>query len=178
MASTTDLLRQAATLHISLVVMPDRTLRASIIITNSGAGHYLPTGADDLRQVWLETRLFDEAGTVHWESGQLNAYGELRDDAVRFGKVLGDVQGQPISLHRFWVATQILSDTRLAPLETRQVHYTVPADMWEKGARGLLKMQVRLLYRDVSQSFAEFALDRPVTDLPTFEMAQAEAIVP
>jgi hypothetical protein len=74
-------------------------------------------------------------------------------------------------LHRIWVAEQILADTRLAPMESRAVAYE-PA--LPGAGQGPFTVQARLLYRDVSPDFAEFALYRPVTDLPIFEVTSAE----
>jgi hypothetical protein len=173
LANSAQLLRAAATLSIANVEANGRGLRATLLITNSGAGHYLPTGADDLRQVWLEATLVDEAGQTVWQSGQINQYGELDPSAIRFGKVLGDAQNQPIALHRFWMATQILQDTRLAPFEVRTMTYDIPTHTPATASPARYQLQARLLYRDVSQAFAEFALNRPVSaaNLPTHEMA-------
>lgn len=175
-ANDPALLRSAATLEA--VLRPDpanpSTLIAAVAVTNSGAGHYLPTGADDLRQVWLEATVRDAAGQIVWQSGVPDAHGTLAPGTVQFRKVLGDAQGQPIALHRFWVTDRILEDTRLAPKERREISYAVPLDA---GGSGPYRLTVRLLYQDVPQSFAEFAFNRPVPDHPTFEMAAAEAEV-
>jgi hypothetical protein len=162
-----DLLRQAA--ELSLQATPTAgELLATVTLTNTGAGHFLPTGADDLRQVWLQVSLLDSAGKLVWQSGGLDDFGELLPDTVRFRKVLGDANGRPIDLHRFWVATQILEDTRLAPLEARRVEYRLPQPPAEAGPYSLV---ARLLYQDVSASFAAFALEKPVSGLPVIEMA-------
>jgi hypothetical protein len=170
LASDTTLLRSAAALDVT-VLGGDAELNATITVTNRGAGHYLPTGADDLRQVWLEAIVRDASGAVVWSTGRLDRYGALPPGTARFGKVLGDAGGRPIELHRFWAATQILSDTRLAPLEARPVAIRVPLSQLPSPPRVLT---VRLLYRDVPQAFAEFALERAVTDLPVFVMASTE----
>ncbi len=173
MADDETLLRQAATLEAQLTTdpkNPDRLI-ATVTVTNSGAGHHLPTGASDLRQVWLELTLRDRDGQVLWSSGTLDQYGVLDSSAIQFRKVLGDVHGQPIDLHRVWVATQILSDTTLSPLEARVIPYQINLP---SAASTPLTLTVRLLYRDVSQAFAEFAQNQPVTDLPTRELARNE----
>jgi hypothetical protein len=175
LADDGNLLRQAATLDVDWEIRSETaTLLATVSITNSGAGHHLPTGAADLRRMWLEVTLRDDAGEIVWGSGQLDAFGALDPDAVQFRKVLGDANGRPIELHRIWVATQVLSDTSLAPQETRQISYQLPLPA---SAPATFALTVRLLYRDVSQGFAEFALDRAVTDLPVWEMAKAEVEV-
>lgn len=169
-----DLLQKAATLQAGLA-RDGQALVATVQVTNSGAGHYLPTGSDDLRQAWLEAILWDGAGNEVWHSGRLDAYGALTPDTVQFHRVIGDAAGQPIELHRIWAATQILEDTRLAPEETRSVIYHIPQP---DVAAGPYTFQVRLCYRPVSQSFAEFALGRPVPDLPVFEMASVKVSTP
>ena len=55
MADDELLLRKAATLEARLTSDPTDPMKliATVIITNTGAGHHLPTGASDLRQLWL-----------------------------------------------------------------------------------------------------------------------------
>lgn len=173
MADDLTLLRTAATIDARLMIDPadPAKLTATVIITNTGAGHYLPTGASDLRQLWLELTLYDGNGQVAWSSGVLDQYGALDPRTVQFRKVLGDANGQPIDLHRVWVATQVLSDTSLRPLEARTIAYPI-------GLRSMpstpLTLTTRLLYRDVSQAFAEFAQNGPVPGLPTRELARID----
>jgi hypothetical protein len=183
LSDETTLLKMAATLDVSALDVSASTnptdpsgLMATITITNSGAGHRLPTGASDLRQVWLELTLRDAQGQLAWSSGVLDQYGQLDPTAVQFHKVLGDANGRPIDLHRIWIATQILEDTSLEPLETRRVPYRITLT---RPAASPYTLTARLLYRDVSQSFAEFALVRALAaaDLPTREMARAEIVV-
>lgn len=171
-ADDTTLLRTAATLSAQLAPDPADPVKlmATVIITNTGAGHHLPTGANDLRQMWLEVSLRDDTQQVLWSSGVLDSYGALEPGAVQFHKVLGDANGRPIDLHRIWIATQVLTDTSLQPLEARTFHYSIPLSADQVP----LSLTVRLLYRDVSQAFAEFALDRAVPDLPTREMARVD----
>lgn len=173
LADNPTLLRSAATLDLQVASTPAE-LVATVTITNSGAGHYLPTGADDLRQVWLELTVRDTADGVLWQSGVMDAYGMLDAETVQFHKVLGDAQGNRIDLHRFWQTTQILEDTRLAPMEIRRIPYHIPIDRMTSEP---LTLTVRLLYRDVSQSFAEFALEQPMPDLPTIEMVSTTLVL-
>lgn len=155
------MLTRAAALNISA-----STDIITVTVANTGTGHYLPSGADDLREVWLEVRALDASGAVLWQSGILDRYGALPPDAVRFGKVLGDTRGQPIALHRFWLATTILQDTRLAPDEARALKFRMPA--------GATRVVASLRYRDVSPAFAEVALNQktnvPVRDIATREL--------
>ncbi|HTP07629.1 MAG TPA: multiheme c-type cytochrome [Anaerolineae bacterium] len=175
LADDPSLLKKAAALSANLIADPNdpAKLVATIVITNTGAGHHLPTGANDLRQMWLELTLRDSSGQVAWSSGTLDKYGTLDPSAVQFHKVLGDANGHPIDLHRIWIATQVLTDTSLLPLEARTILYQIalPSNTTS------YTLTVRLLYRDVSQAFAEFAQDGAVPDLPTREMARTEVLL-
>jgi hypothetical protein len=180
LADDTTLLRKAATLQVSgMISLTDpATLLATVTITNSGAGHELPTGASDLRQVWLEVTLRDAAGQAVWTSGALDEYGKLDPTAVQFHKVLGDANNRPIELHRVWAATQVLENTSLRPMESRQIPYHIALPP-RVAAPAPFTLTVRLLYQDVSQSFAEFALERalPAHSLSVREMARAHIVV-
>jgi hypothetical protein len=176
LADDLSLLKKAASLEARLAINASdpSKLVATIVITNTGAGHHLPTGANDLRQMWLELTLRDNNGQVVWSSGTLDKYGTLDPAAVQFHKVLGDANGHPIDLHRIWIATQVLTDTSLLPLEARTIQYQIALPSTTSTTSTAYTLTVRLLYRDVSQAFAEFALDGTVPDLPTREMARAE----
>jgi hypothetical protein len=171
MSDSAGLLKRAATLALAWRPSDGPGLAATVTVTNSGAGHYLPTGADDLRQLWLEVTVRDAAGLVVWQQGALGPGGRLADEAIRFGKVLGDDGGRPVTLHRFWIASQILQDTRLAPKESRQITFDFgPLDQ----GRGPFSLSARLLYRDVPPGFAEFALEQAITEWPAIEVTRAE----
>ncbi len=77
LSRNTDLLRQAATLDVDWSVNELGFLQLNVWVTNSGAGHYLPTGADDLRQLWLATEIRNDSGQVVWETGQPDSGGRL-----------------------------------------------------------------------------------------------------
>ncbi|MFN8534580.1 MAG: hypothetical protein U0556_13665 [Dehalococcoidia bacterium] len=169
-ANSTTLLEKAALLDVRIERVQDGIV-AVVGVTNEGAGHSLPTGSDDLRQVWLEVIARDDAGVVIWQSGAIDRFGVLDPAAIRFGKVLGDAAGRPIALHRFWATDRVLEDTRIAPRERREARYSLPST-------GLHSLTVRLLYQDVPRSFAEVMLDRSVSDLPVREMATAAVTWP
>jgi len=165
------LLKRAATLDLAWQESGDGRLAAVVGVTNSGAGHYLPTGADDLRQVWLEMTLSDREGRTIWQSGALGLAGRLPEETIRFGKVLGDDRGRPVTLHRFWAASQILEDTRLAPRERREFIFDFGVPEPDQGP---FTLSARLLYRDVPPGFAEFALGKAIVEWPAIEMVSGE----
>ncbi len=75
------LFRNAATIRVTHPdqISPGSSLRVSAAVTNSGAGHNLPTGFAAERQVWLEIILWDAGGKQIYTSGDLDKFGDLRD---------------------------------------------------------------------------------------------------
>jgi Cytochrome c554 and c-prime len=75
------LLRNAATIKVT---HPDDVKRGAVMqvavaVTNSGAGHNLPTGFASERQVWLEVVVTDGSGRQIFISGNYDKYLDLRD---------------------------------------------------------------------------------------------------
>lgn len=89
------LFRNAATMKVSHddQIAPGSTLKVTVAVTNSGAGHNLPTGFAAERQTWLEVIVKDPTGKVLYVSGDLDKNGDLRDyesEEVREGTVPRD----------------------------------------------------------------------------------------
>ncbi|NQT70167.1 MAG: hypothetical protein HQ552_11365, partial [Desulfobacteraceae bacterium] len=47
----------------------------SVKVINSGAGHYLPTGLTEVRQMWLDVKISDHKGKTIFRSGSLDKNG-------------------------------------------------------------------------------------------------------
>jgi hypothetical protein len=75
------LIRNAATMRVwhPSHAAPGRKLPIRVSVTNSGAGHNLPTGFASERQLWLEVTVTDAAGKRLFVSGDLDQYTDLRD---------------------------------------------------------------------------------------------------
>ena len=150
------MLKSAATMEITSqdIVAPGSESSLSVKITNSGAGHYLPTGLTEVRQMWLEVYAESDAGSTK--------LGERR-----FGTVLADDKGNhPVEL---WDATQIHSDDRIPPKQsvTADFKFDMPEGQTDLNLKAVLK------YQSVDDEFAAKAgVDNPVT-----EMAVAQAAV-
>ncbi len=88
-----DLLRAACTIEIALEDPPTaaQVLPVEIGVTNVGAGHNVPSGFSQERQVWIELLVSDASGAtiyesgylidhVHPESGEMSPDGDLDDE--------------------------------------------------------------------------------------------------
>lgn len=156
-------LKNAATLSLDDARIREGKL--NITITNSGAGHYLPTGLTDIRQVWLEITLLDEKGRELFSSGRLDKDGYMAENAIIFNTIYGDGKGDPVL--NISKAREILKDMRIPPLKS----VTEEVSFEAKNLKSL-NIHVRLLYRAAPKR----VLDKVAGDgkfvLPVITMAE------
>ncbi len=145
-------------------------------VSNVGAGHALPTGSAELRQMWLAVTVTDAAGRVVFESGMADDYGDPGPGSVTYGVRWLDAEGRPTD--RLWEAYSVERDHRIpaggAVVET--FHFAVPAD-----ASGPLHVQAVLRYRSAAghlTTLMSVYIEEEIAAPPTIDMAAAEASVP
>ena len=138
---TIALLRTAA----KLTVRPDGKDKVTVRVTNVGAGHRLPTGVSDFRQLWLDVTVRDATGKVVLSSGSLDAKGNLDANARIFHKVLGDKDAHAVGLE-FWRYGKMNVDTRIPANGHRDETYDLPA-----GTAYPLTVDARLMFRTFPQ---------------------------
>ena len=169
-------MQQAAQIELSTpisVTGEHMTLQVQVI--NTGAGHDLPTGATELRQVWLAVEVIDATGRQLLSTGVVDEYGDPVESSITYGTRWLDAEGRPTE--RLWEAAKVLSDHRIPPgataLETFQV--LIPSD-----AVGPLHIHAALKYRATSgylSSLMAIYLQEEVPAAPTIDLATAEATV-
>jgi len=145
-------LKAAATLDIEVpdVVAPGSSADVTVKVTNSGAGHYLPTGLTEVRQMWLEVTAVAEDGTVT-ELGK-----------HEFGSILKDAAGNsPVEL---WDAVAFEKDDRIPPQESSSDTYSFT--MPDSGA---VKVNAALYYRSCTEEMATKA----GVEIPTTTMVES-----
>jgi len=144
------MLKSAAAIEIDMpeVVGPGEKAEAIVEVMNKGAGHYLPTGLTEVRQMWLEISLNDAAGTTQ----------KLAER--RFETILQDDEGNaPVEL---WEATSIKSDDRIPPKGS--VTETVTVSLPQGAETGTLV--ATLYYQSVPDEFAKKAgVENPTTTM-------------
>lgn len=150
--AATAMLKSAATLTMEFPeIVSAEPVDGSVTITNSGAGHYLPTGLTEVREMWLSVVSTDKNGK------------ETEIAKRVFGTVLRDAEGNyPTEL---WNATDIHSDDRIAPMESAVVTFTASLPAGTDSG----EVVARLLYRATGDELAE----KSGTKNPTTTMAQA-----
>ncbi len=144
--------------------------RMTVRVTNSGAGHYLPTGLTDVRQMWLNVRISDERKRVVFETGHCNSEGVLSSDSVIFNTVYGDGKGHPVS--NITKAREILKDKRIPPLKSSHETFSFKP---VKGKR--YTVSVKLQYRSAPQELVDEVLGKGKTVIPVITMEHIEKTV-
>jgi mono/diheme cytochrome c family protein len=139
-------------------------------VINSGAGHYLPTGITEVRQMWLEVKITDREGRVIFRSGELDGNGSIDENAVIYYTQLGNAKGEPVL--NVALADRILYDHRIPPKGYKVENY---AFYIKPDAVFPLKVEAALNYRSVSQSLARTLLGDDAPEIPVIEMVNSAA---
>ena len=160
-------LQNAADLEIikSSSYRKDKLSYIKVKVINSGAGHYLPTGLTEIRQMWLDVKITDAKGKLLFRSGGLDKDGEVDENAVIYHTQLGNEKGEPVI--NVAKADRILSDHRIPPkgYAIEKYAFYVPAD-----AVSPLRVEVTLKYRSASQSLAKILLGDSAPEIPVIDM--------
>lgn len=131
-AADVDLLANTATLNIE-ATREDGQLRVMVEVTNSGAGHHIPTD-NPLRNMILLIEATDEAGNrlTLLEGPTIPDWGGVGDPeagyyarmpGVLYAKVLADAFTGETPTYAYWRPTQLVSDNRIAAMATDSSTY-------------------------------------------------------
>ncbi|MBI1854224.1 MAG: cytochrome c family protein [Planctomycetes bacterium] len=130
----TRMLQSAATvrfLEAPATARAGESLTVRVRVENVGAGHKLPTGFPEGREVWVDFKVRDGDGNEVFRLGAMRD-GRTENGTKSFKAVLGDRDGNPIDLN-VWEADRMLSDTRILPKGFADVEYSFPIPTASKG---------------------------------------------
>lgn len=164
----TDRLQHAAELSLDTSNIKDNTLK--VRVTNNGAGHKLPTGLTDVRQMWLEIIVTNQKGTILYSSGKTDEKGYLPANTILYHTVFGNGRGEPVE--NIAKAREILEDKRIKPGETAVERVLLPASV-----SGKVTISVRLLYRIASQEEVDRIMGTKRIQLPIIQMESKKVTV-
>lgn len=146
---TIDLLKSAATLTASTTTDENGGQRLVVRVANTGAGHNLPTGVSDFRQLWLDVSVSDADGKEVFASGKLDDGGHLDQNARVFANVFDDGSGHTLGLD-FWEYRKMAEDTRIPAGAHRDETFSLP-----NGAKAPLTANVKLMFRTFPQAITD-----------------------
>ncbi len=119
-------------------------------VRNTGAGHKLPTGFPEGREVWVDFQVSDSQGNTIFRSGAVKD-GHTEPGTQNFKVTLGDKNGNVVDLN-VWEVDRVLSDNRILPKGYALVKYRfmVPTDV-----QGPLSLNANLNYWPFSQKLVD-----------------------
>ncbi|MHB8534038.1 MAG: multiheme c-type cytochrome [Sulfuricaulis sp.] len=165
-----EMLASAATVEIEAprALQSGQLATVEVKVTNVGAGHKLPTGFPEGREVWVDFKVKDRSGRVIYRLGEVKN-GQIEPNAKIFRVVLGDSKGNVID-DDVIAASQILHDTRILPKEQRELKYSfqIPDNV-----KGPLLVNADLNYWSLSQYLADKLLGKGKIKVPVIKMTHA-----
>ena len=169
-----DLLKRAGAIEFvelpTFIAGKDATVK--IKVSNKGAGHKLPTGFPEGRQMWIYFTVTDAKGAVVYRSGAVKD-GKTEPGTEDFKVHLGDKDGNTVDTE-IWLVTSVLADTRVLPngYDIRTFHFPVPPK-----AEGPFKLEAKLNYWPFSQALADQLLGPGKMPIEIVTIASADTNV-
>lgn len=182
------LLKKSADLSVSspATIAAGDTLKTFVTVANKyqgvfSAGHSLPSGVTAERQMWIAITARDQGGRVLYQSGQLDANGDLLDqhsalapntdpDLTIFRQIMRDENGKEVLF--FWQARSV-ENHLLAALAEKTASYQIklPANL-----SGEIMLDVVLRFRTLQPYFLrELGLGNLVAKVPIVDMAKVSS---
>lgn len=149
-------------------VIPRQYTSVQVKVSNVGAGHKLPTGFPEGREIWIDFRAVDATGREFYRLGAVKD-GKTENGTHNFKVHLGDKDGKELDIE-VWNATQILSDNRILPkgYDVRKFTFLVPADIV-----GPVTLSAELNYWPFPQKLVDFLLGKDKLPVEITQMAKA-----
>ncbi len=175
------LLSTAATMTLDAAPVVEAGWYADLYVTvwNEIDSHALPTGSTFIRQLWVEVQAWDAMGNLLYETGTLDANGDLRDawseldpygddDLIKLSSGLVDIDGNPELFP--WRAAEHWTGA-LSPLYDRTWTLFIPT---APDTVGPIHVEARLLFRSHPPFLLRLlGLDDYVDELEIHELASA-----
>ena len=171
-----DMLRSAAT--IEFLESPSRIrsgepIKVSLRVSNTGAGHKLPTGFPEGREVWVDFKVVDSDGREVYRLGAIHD-GHTEKGTKSFKAILGNSKGEVVDIN-VWEADRLLSDTRILPDGHADVEYAFTVD---DRVRGPLRIRADLYYWASPQHIVDELLGKGKLTVDIVRMGSVSKEIP
>ncbi len=129
----------------------------------------------DVRQMWLHVTARDKGGKALYESGSVDAEGNIDPEAVIYKTVLGEGGKERKPTFFLPAAVQVLSDKRISPRGYSVEPYAFPLP---ESAQGEIEIEATLRYRSAPQFLINELLGEKAPTLPIVDMATTRRKIP
>jgi hypothetical protein len=170
-----EMLRSAARVEIvpGKEMLAGQTNAVRIRVQNVGAGHKLPTGFPEGREMWLDFKVVGMDGAVLYRLGAVKE-GRTEPGTESFRVVLGDKNNNVVDLN-ILDADRILYDTRIEPRGFRDVWYRVELP---RALKGRVRLVAELNYWSFSPALLHHLMGSQAPPAHITLMASAQVEVP
>jgi hypothetical protein len=170
------MLRAAATLEFlesPSLIRSGEPVKVSLRVSNTGAGHKLPTGFPEGREVWVDFKVVDSDGREVYRLGAIRD-GHTEQGTKSFKAVLGNSKGEVVDIN-VWEADRLLSDTRILPYGHADVEYAFTVD---DRVRGPLRIRADLYYWASPQHIVDELLGKGKLTVDIVRMGSVSKEIP
>ncbi len=152
---------------------PGELANFTVEVHNTGAGHKLPTGFPEGREVWIDFEVSDATGKSVYRLGQVRN-GRTEPGTRNFRVHLGDKDGNEVE-YAVWDVTHIISDNRILPNGKASAVF---AFIVPEGAVGPLKAKATLRYWPFPQGLVDELVGEGKVDVKITDMTRTQVTVP
>lgn len=170
------MLRKAGKIEILEIperLTPGSVARIRVKVSNTGAGHKLPTGFPEGREVWVDFKVKGHDGQNIYELGRV-VDGKTEKGTKNFKVHLGDAENHEVDLE-VWNVTHLISDNRILPGGYSIVEYEVPIP---QNIKGPVTLEATLKYWPFAQDTVDILLGKGALKVEIVEMATDTQSVP
>lgn len=163
-ATSSDLLQNTVEMNVSTQQYRNQ-LVVSVSVTNSGAGHHVPTDFPGRQMILTVSAADAQNQPMKLVSGPtIPQWGgdDANSPGIAFAKVLKDVESGEYPVVSYWKQTEIMSDNRIPALGTHESTYVFSIP---RGG-GEAEINVSLMLRRVFQTLG----DEKGWDMPDLQM--------
>lgn len=158
-------LQAAAELELTPIYRDGQLAEIRVRVRNIRAGHNLPTSLTNIRQVWLELTVSDQAGQTVMSTGTIGEDGALPPQARKFNS-----EGMGENFHFALNPWEVISFSRhdtIPPKGYKDVYYGVNPG---PAPQGPLTVEAKLRYRQAEQKVAHALLAAVPADIDLAEI--------
>lgn len=145
------------------------------VISNVGVGHDFPGGTSDINEVWVHFAVSDGQNRVIYESGAIDAQGNVDSSAYFYRSLPVDKEGKLVWRHDLFRTVGDSYKNVIKPGSADVVTYNFAVPSWAKNP---LNVGAVVEYRKLNNRYARWALKDDKLILPVVDVASDAITIP